>query len=112
MENCLPSSGASPTLIIALTLRLPRGGWLPPPPYVFMRKNFFHMEYNFCNLGSCSRYIGAHFEVNIMVVAHAIQKLYPIYPRHQGGGGYHRPQVFRRDLIDCSSQKRINNTSL
>src|SRR5688572_4141458 len=62
-----------------------------PPPYVFMRKNFFHMEYNFCNLGSCSRFIGAHFEVNNMVVAHAIQKLYPIYPRHQGGGGYHPP---------------------
>ena len=44
------------------------------------------MEYNFYILGGCSRFIGAHFEVNIMVVAHAIQKLYLIYryPRHQG----------------------------
>ena len=46
------------------------------------------MEYNFYILGSCSRIIWAHFEVNIMVVSHAIQKLYPIYPRYQRGG-YH-----------------------
>ena len=54
-------------------------------PPTFLCIKFFHMEYNFCILGGCSRFIGAHVEVNIMVVAHAIQMLYPIYPRYQRG---------------------------
>src|SRR5688572_25630874 len=73
-----------------------KGGGGCHPPYVFIRKIFFNMEYNFGNLGSCSRYIGAHFEVNIMVVAYAIQKLYLIYPGPQGGGvDTTPPLVFR-----------------
>lgn len=68
-----------------INLRATKEGWLPPPGF-FCFANFFHKEYNFDVLSSCSQFIYAHFGVKIMVMSNAIQKLYPIYPRYQGRG--------------------------
>ena len=54
-------------------------------PYVFCTSNLLHMEYNFDVIGGCSRFIWTHFEVYIMMLPHAVQKLYAIYPRYQRG---------------------------
>ena len=50
------------------------------------------MESKFDLLGSCRGFIYTHFEVKFEMISHTVQKLYPIYPRYQGGGGYHLPR--------------------
>jgi hypothetical protein len=58
-----------------LTFYLPRNGWLPPTPYIFLHHKLVNMEYNLDDLSSC-RFICAHLEVTIVLGAHAFREFY------------------------------------
>src|SRR6218665_2175272 len=69
--------------------RLPKkGGWYPPTPTVLCISHLLHMKWNFNVLGSCWGTVWTHLEVQLLMMAHSVQKLYLKYQGYPGGG-YH-----------------------
>ena len=85
-KNLLMSTAHELSMARLLNLQATKGG---KPLRFFSISHFLHLEFKKYGLSSCWRSICAHLEVQIVMIAHAIQKLHLRYPRYPGSGGFH-----------------------